>query len=335
MNVPVSSPPVPHQNACFQLLSDYTESNNKRNNNPRLQTTQPLAIMTDQEAQGSNDHTTTKLRVGTWNVHQFSDSNAEGTFDDMVALLRVADLDVIGLQEATGALLVELVHQLNQTNTSANHAQYQLACKFGGTALITRFPVVDASKPGKGRYCCCRVLFPGSNTNDNNDWSIINLHLDHRQETTRSKEIQTILQSFAKHGRPLPDLWMGDFNALTAADYTAKEWKEIRNVRARNHWELPVSNLTCLLTKQIGLTDAYHAVATNNRSGPDSTCRFGTRIDYIYYRTDRLACNDDLGWRVVSVTHMDCRRLSDHNLVVTTWKRQQLEPQDTTSTQSS
>jgi hypothetical protein len=42
-----------------------------------------------------------------------------------------------------------------------------------------------------------------------------------------------------------PQIWTGDFNALTRDDYTDEFWQEaVVNVRERNSWETPKTDLT-------------------------------------------------------------------------------------------
>ena len=65
------------------------------------------------------------------------------------------------------------------------------------------------------------------------------MHLNHRTETTRLNEIVSIRNSlndiFEKN---TPQIWTGDFNALTKEDYSSDHWNEITEVRAKDNWEL-------------------------------------------------------------------------------------------------
>lgn len=292
------------------------------------------------------------LRVGSLNVHQFYNGHSERTFAGICDLLRLADLDLIGLQEASGALLPPLVAQLNATNTKAN-TEYALAAKFGGTAIVTRLRIVRnvsaaQKKPGEGRYSCCRVLLPSSvDTSEEEDalnqeeiFHIAVVHLDHRKESHRLKEIHAIVHDLTEtHHLPLFDFWLGDFNALTASDYTQEEWNLIAAIRSQNCWEQPVSDLTSGMTSSapvlakrnkkrkalgsLGLQDAFLSVLPHSRSGPLGTSRFDTRIDYVFYNRQRLST---AGWTIVSCQHIDCKDLSDHNLVVATFEKRASEP---------
>ena len=39
-------------------------------------------------------------------------------------------------------------------------------------------------------------------------------------------------------------IWTGDFNALTKEDYIEEGWTQVYNIRQRNSWELPQTDLT-------------------------------------------------------------------------------------------
>ena len=71
------------------------------------------------------------------------------------------------------------------------------------------------------------------------------MHLNHKTETTRLNEIVSIRNSlndiFEKN---TPQIWTGDFNALTKDDYSSDQWNEITEVRAKDNWELPQTDLT-------------------------------------------------------------------------------------------
>ena len=70
------------------------------------------------------------------------------------------------------------------------------------------------------------------------------LHLDHRYESTRLKELLVITKTLnsltsRENDSSVPHIWVGDFNSLTKDDYTVDEWNEITRVRKVNCWERP------------------------------------------------------------------------------------------------
>ena len=75
------------------------------------------------------------------------------------------------------------------------------------------------------------------------------LHLDHRYEPHRLKELDVIkrtLDSLTNKTEEnyIPHIWVGDFNSLTMKDYTSENWKDIARVRDVNSWERPHVEVT-------------------------------------------------------------------------------------------
>jgi hypothetical protein len=72
-----------------------------------------------------------------------------------------------------------------------------------------------------------------------------NLISGHRLEPHRLSEADTIFEMT----KPIfesnsPQIWTGDFNALTREDYSENQWKELSDVRHKNCWEQPLTELT-------------------------------------------------------------------------------------------
>ena len=76
------------------------------------------------------------------------------------------------------------------------------------------------------------------------------LHLDHRTEPKRIRELKEIIRKSYEPRKEAGHIWAGDFNSLTREDYTIKEWNEIARVRSLNCWEKPRVELTDLVKKQ-------------------------------------------------------------------------------------
>ena len=75
------------------------------------------------------------------------------------------------------------------------------------------------------------------------------LHLDHKYEPYRVKEIDVITKTInsltcRNEGNNFPHVWVGDFNSLTKEDYAMEEWNEIIRVRKINCWERPHIDVT-------------------------------------------------------------------------------------------
>jgi endonuclease/exonuclease/phosphatase family metal-dependent hydrolase len=146
-----------------------------------------------------------------------------------------------------------------------------------------------------------------------NDLYLTCLHLDHRKEPTRLEQIRAIRQELdniftSDHCQ----IWTGDYNALTKEDYTGQNWQNITDIRARNGWELPQIDVTSRMKKDYGFKDTWAMVGCPR---PIKTCRFDTRIDYIYANPKLLSLYD-----VQNVLHIDDTS-SDHNMVKTTFTK--------------
>ena len=137
---------------------------------------------------------------------------------------------------------------------------------------------------------------------------VTGIHLDHRTEPKRLWEIKDIrkaLDTIFEEDRC--QIWTGDFNALTIDDYTQDELKEIAKIREQNSWEAPKSELTKKIANEYGFVDTRCCVES---CLPIKTCRFGTRIDYIFASPQLMGKFD-----VVEVIH-DTDTTSDHQMVV-------------------
>ena len=135
------------------------------------------------------------------------------------------------------------------------------------------------------------------------------IHLDHRTEPKRLWEIKDIRQALDTiFEEDRCQIWTGDFNALTIDDYTQDELKEIAKIREQNSWEAPRSELTKKITNEYKFIDTWRSVESGL---PIKTCRFGTRIDYIFASPQLLE-----KFNVIEVIH-DTDTASDHQMVVT------------------
>ena len=65
-----------------------------------------------------------------------------------------------------------------------------------------------------------------------------------------------------------PQIWTGDFNALTREDYTDDYWeKTVVAVRRRNNWELPETKVTNKVRmNDTGLPTAYEYLKSTSHN---------------------------------------------------------------------
>jgi endonuclease/exonuclease/phosphatase family metal-dependent hydrolase len=286
------------------------------------------------------------VRVGTLNVHMFRNRGGQDTHERIAQLLARASLDVVALQEATGALVPILAAKLGGWSW----------CFHRNTAVLSRLPLcpveefyprgvgLTAHAPrhrlrqqcacNRTRYVCCDIAVHGSVVR------VLCVHLDHRHEPRRLSELYSAISHLSLHVQPaspdpnggarnpcgilaLPILLLGDLNALSRRDYNDAEWERIARVRKDGRWEKPQIEVTMLATGSaardpprasrppLGLLDTR--VVATTQSGPKETSRFGTRIDYIFVSEQLLGV-----WRAESCEHVVAMpEASDHNLVVT------------------
>ena len=136
------------------------------------------------------------------------------------------------------------------------------------------------------------------------------LHLDHRTEPKRIRELKEIIRKSYEPRKEAGHIWAGDFNSLTREDYTIKEWNEIARVRSLNCWEKPRVELTDLVKKQ-DFQDTWQLCP--DKPTLVKTCRFDTHIDYIYTNSKFSS-----KFRVSNVSNED-DSASDHNMIITTF----------------
>lgn len=282
-----------------------------------------------------------QLRIGSLNVHGFKNGKRQSTSGEIAKLLDSQNLDIIAVQEAKWQDVAALAHKLGDL--------FWVAAR--STALLSRFPLRTSDEYGHGvgaknltgpdchlgkikrsgcetRHARAVAELPGDSL------EVLSIHLDHVAETRRLAQLQQLTwhctraaaagdsapvraapPTSSSSGGPLSDaVWMGDFNALTRTDYDESEWREVAAVRARSDWEAPVSELTCAITGDGGLQFVDARVAAREAPGPRSTCRFNTRIDYVF-----LGPGTASRWRVAACEHVEAiPAASDHNLVVAT-----------------
>ena len=278
----------------------------------------------------------TTLRVATLNVHGWH-NESDSSWKGLVHLLQATAPDVVALQEATKHRVPALAEALGGL-----HWLVRRNC-----ALLSRYPLTPIGNGYTGgksrnqsgrsasrkeckhdcrtRHCTARVCL--GSEEDPIAVDIVCLHLDHVREPTRLSELAKLVAHLSRELTalglaPTPHrILTGDFNALTRDDYTAAEWARIADVRARNAWEAPVSEVTAAMTRAptkaaplgLQMVDACRDFVTANALGACTpTSRFGTRIDYIYL-SHALA-----GGGVAAYECHNCMEpdISDHNLVL-------------------
>jgi endonuclease/exonuclease/phosphatase family metal-dependent hydrolase len=215
-----------------------------------------------------------RLSIATYNVKCFQMANAQS----IVRVLQENDIDVCGMQEVPGKQKLE---QLFQGTPSPYSVIFLGPYRSYGPALVyrgDRVRVVSSAlhmltDGAKNKKSAIRVRLECGEEGMQVD--VIVTHLEHKWEAQRLREVERLLRCVPEDTSRL--IILGDFNALKRSDYTEEAWQEIVNVRKQNGWEKPMTDVVARMEKE-GYIDALSFV--NDVIVP--TCRFATRVDYIF-----------------------------------------------------
>lgn len=242
-------------------------------------------------------YTDMTIRLLSFNIHY------KTNVGKVAEVLNNANADIICLQECKKWHLVNLLSKLK--------TEYHLFEVENSAAILTRF---DKCQPAyKYKFTEHRsfltIFVPDLG------FFVTNVHLDNKKEKTRMEEVKVMLEQFRMESW-FPMVLAGDFNSLRRDDYSSEQWETISQKRKEAKpipWESPKTDVTKLLEEKEGFVDCRSDVL--NKSGPIATCRFNTRIDYVYQH--QLVKKK---WESTSVHHIKTDA-SDHYPVVVTFKR--------------
>jgi endonuclease/exonuclease/phosphatase family metal-dependent hydrolase len=230
------------------------------------------------------DLTMTTFRIATLNVHSFGNpSTYTNNLEELVSILQPYNLDLIAVQEISNG---ENWRKFCKLLSLPYYVYGEADRHYLGNGIASRYPIKshrnqisEFSYTGGTRsllQCCL----------DDDDQSFVKdrifavTHLDHFDENDRLAQI--------KEFHPLEkniDILMGDMNALMREDYSDDYYeKYIVQIREKSRWEKPCFDLTNFITKQWNFQDAFKQINPQFKDQQVITCRFKTRIDYIYLR---------------------------------------------------
>jgi endonuclease/exonuclease/phosphatase family metal-dependent hydrolase len=251
----------------------------------------------------------TTFRIATINVHSFNDPlTYKNNIEKLVLILKPYHLDLIAVQEIADdndwSIFCERLSLPHRIFGSS-------AGKYFGNGIASHYPIKSYSNQqssltyqGERRsllQCCL-----------NGDHSFFKdrifgvTHLDYINEYNRLKQIEEF-NSFIDN----IDILMGDMNALTRNDYSDYYYqKNLVKVRENSQWEKPCFDLTEFITDQWNFQDAFKQINPDAKDEQVVTCRYHTRIDYIYLRP---RINDSWILKECSIINME--NATDHNAV--------------------
>lgn len=231
------------------------------------------------------------VKIGTFNIQKL-----EGNIEKVSNVL--SQFDICGLQEVPGWERLKCVTPVGYS------ALFDDAYPTYGNGLICKNELFTADhfkthilKHAPGKKTAFEVCL---NFKRGGSLTVFIVHLDHKDENARIKQIQTLEKILPSS----PHLILGDFNSLTFEDYTDEDFAKIEKSRKDSGWERPKNNVTTKM-KEIGYLDVLAEVP----NGISATCRFDTRIDYIYLYDSNL----DFGFG--EVINADIPGASDHKPV--------------------
>lgn len=241
------------------------------------------------------------VRVLTYNIHHWRGS------DDRVDVARVAQVvararaDVVGLNEVFHPLTTEgqtfellsgmaarlgMSFAFGPTNT---HSDWGYVAGPYGNGLLSRYPVRNVQTillpetEGHYRRAVLRAeLAVGQET-----WAVYVTHLNHLSESVRDREAAALLDIAARFDDELHVI-MGDFNALSPADYAGRS-EELARLQAeacgqedaKGEMELlPLRAVPRILAA--GYADAWTAAAAGSDGATWPASSPQVRVDYLF-----------------------------------------------------
>lgn len=217
--------------------------------------------------------------IMTFNVHDFKNYEMEDSYDKILNTIK--DFHIIALQEVYDK------NYLHKITEGYNYTYNK------GTVIMSKYPIqIVIDGPVEECYTSLIIHLP-----IHTPIFVTNVHLDYQNEKTRKKELNNILEKISFLTNDYPSILLGDFNSLTKKDYTSKEWAEIYKIRKNGCWELPLTGLTDYLNLEW---------LDPGAKDKKKTCRYNTRIDYIYTKNINILKHDIIE---------TLPNISDHNLV--------------------
>jgi endonuclease/exonuclease/phosphatase family metal-dependent hydrolase len=251
------------------------------------------------------------FRVATLNVHQWRNDNDGDNTTEIANLIAPYKLDIIGLQEArhnvenTNVKLVQL-----STLLDMKHITYAKAGWEGfGNAILSRHAISD-KKEIQAIVCWERRSMATANFDSQHPFLKQHnllfhcVHLDVNDEFIRVEQLEVM----KKHFDPTKfEIVVGDFNALDLNDYSHDYLEKIRFDRLNARRDEPSGKCITWMKEQ-GFVDTWREVNTEQKDA--STCRFGTRIDFVWTRGELN------GWKIKSCEIVSSKQATDHELVI-------------------
>ena len=171
------------------------------------------------------------ITICTYNVHSLKDSQGRDNVDRIVEFLNKEKPDVLCLQEISGYGRRQLQPMLG----------YKNGFSWAACSILTNLPLERVQIPNEKyqrgyhpRFLTVKLAL------GKEEIYLTCCHLDYKDEPRRMSEMRKLEDYLRDQFEArVPQIWTGDFNSLTREDYTDQEWEEVSQVRRKNRWELP------------------------------------------------------------------------------------------------
>jgi len=256
-----------------------------------------------------------KVKIASYNIHGWVDADMQSNLERVVEVVTRHDPDILCLQEVYACWeLPCLLEFLRKT-------VFQFTLRWEGCAILSKkkFVITEYGQediryhrllpkaPGfefnRPRYLCGEV----KNEEGEILFYLTCIHLVPKYSELRFEEIVRISEDLTNlFHADKPQLWMGDFNTLSRADYSDDEWDEIVQIRRNNGRKAPLNDVIDTIEK-LGFSDNWTKAG---KPAPRTTSRFNTRVDYVF-SSDSF----NKAWTLTSFNHFPYDA-SDHSFVM-------------------
>ena len=227
------------------------------------------------------------MKIVTLNVHNIRNNYLCNT---LVQIIKQHNVNIIFLQEISKKVLIELSKMLNMNSIWARAG-------YCGNGLLTTEKIIS-HETVEMKYISSemRSAIVANISINNNVYKFVGTHLDHIHEKTRMAQLN-VLDTHLNNAH----FFCGDMNSICVKDYSSERLNEINSERISNNWPLVESNVIETIKYKYGFNILPYL---------GGTCRFNTRIDYIFHKNIK-----DLIIDQYIINTMD-NGITDHNAVV-------------------
>ncbi|KAL0480879.1 glyS [Acrasis kona] len=253
------------------------------------------------------------FRIATLNVHEWRDDKGVDSIDRIAQVLKPLDLDILALEEVSNESTLKIL----SSKIGLTHYLFCEADVYHGNAVLSKQQISSSKKARIGIglndvRSILQVVVDHEFMLDNAA-SLSVTHLDHASEEVRIEQLETFHEDILSNYSNKVQIVVGDFNSLTLDDYSPKYLEQIAAVRRKTDWEIPKENATLWMKKK----NFVDVLKQSNKHCLDEelkTCRFNTRVDYIFLRGELKE-----GWSLSDCKILSSGAATDHEIVMATF----------------